>query len=332
MQTISVFGSGAFGTAIAMSLAASGRKTLLWGRDAEAVIAMQRDRENRKHLPGATFSSNLIATPDITLASKSDVILLAVPTQSLRAHVSEHREALKGHVLITCCKGIEQGTGFLPSEVINDVIPATRVGLLTGPSFASDIAVGKPTALTLALKDQADTQLQALLSTPNLRLYLTDDLVGAQLGGALKNVVAIAAGIVIGAGLGESARASLMTRAFAEMTGYAQARGARAETLYGLSGFGDLVLTCTSTQSRNFRHGFAFGSGEALQHGVTVEGVMTAHAIVQTETARDRNAYDKLPVTYMVSALLSQRITLEEAIHAILNRPMKRELSPLSGL
>ena len=326
VETISVLGAGAFGTALAMSLAEAGHKIKLWGRDANALTQMQEDRENARHLPGIRFSPNLTATSDIGQASTHDVLLLAVPTQSLRALVTEHQAALTGRVLIACCKGVERDTGLLPTQVIQSVLPDARVGMLTGPSFAADIAAGKPTALTLAVDDPEDEAIQALLSTTSLRLYLTDDLVGAQLGGALKNVVAIAAGIVIGAGLGDSARSALMTRAFAEMTSYAQSRGARQETLFGLSGLGDLVLTCTSVQSRNFRHGHAFGAGETLEQGVTVEGVMTAHAIVQAHEDTDQTALDSLPVTYMVSALLKNEITLDEAIRAVLNRPLKREI------
>lgn len=326
VATISVLGAGAFGTALAMSLADAGHKIRLWGRDAAAVTQMQENRENARHLAGLRFADGLTATPDIAQACAHDVLLLAVPTQSLRALVEEHQAMLAGRVLIACCKGVERGTGLLPTQVIQSILPDARVGMLTGPSFAADIAAGKPTALTLALEDAEDEAIQALLSTTSLRLYLTDDLVGAQLGGALKNVVAIAAGIVMGAGLGDSARSALMTRAFSEMTSYAQSRGARQETLFGLSGLGDLVLTCTSVQSRNFRHGHAFGAGEALEQGVTVEGVMTAHAIVQSHEDSTQSAFDSLPVTYMVSALLKNEITLDEAIRALLNRPLKREI------
>jgi glycerol-3-phosphate dehydrogenase (NAD(P)+) len=216
---------------------------------------------------------------------------------------------------------------LLPTQVIQDVVPQARVGVLTGPSFAADIAVGKPTALTLAMADADEEAIQALLSTSALRIYLSDDMIGAQLGGALKNVIAIAAGIVIGAGLGDSARAALMTRALAEMIRYAQKQGGRSETLFGLSGFGDLVLTCTSSQSRNFRHGAAFGEGIKTDENVTVEGVTTAHAVVEAmrTSASESRAEEDLPLTFMVSSLLKNEISLEAATDALLARPLRRE-------
>jgi glycerol-3-phosphate dehydrogenase (NAD(P)+) len=318
---IGVLGGGAFGTALAIAYAREGRRVALWVRDPAQAAEMAETRENAARLPGAPLPEALVPTADLGHAAEAPVLLLAVPTQTLRGVLQAHAGALAGHVLVACCKGVELGTGLLPTEVIEAVIPDATAAVLTGPSFAADIALGKPTALTLACGAAGTDGLQARLATPNLRLYLTDDVIGAQLGGALKNVIAIAAGVTIGAGFGESARAALMTRGFAEMTRVAQARGAEPETLWGLSGFGDLVLTCTSEKSRNLRYGLAIGAGEAPDAAATVEGVKTAQAIAEGADP------DLLPVTCMVAALLSGRVSLEEAKDLLLSRPLRRERS-----
>ncbi len=319
-QPVVVMGAGAFGTALAIALTEEGGQSLLWGRPSAGFAELQDLRENRKHLAGVAFPEGLQFCTDLAQIARGSIILLAVPTQTLRGLLEAQREALAGHVLVACCKGVERGTGLLPSQVIADVLPEARIGVLTGPSFAADIARGKPTALTFASLDLQAEVLQSQLSRPSLRVYLSDDPIGAQLGGALKNVIAIAAGIAIGAGLGESARAALMTRGFAEMVRFAAHKGARAETLFGLSGFGDLVLTCTSPQSRNLRHGLALGAGAPVDPSVTVEGVMTAYAVA--EAAGDQD----LPVTQMVAAFLKGECSLQEAIEALLSRPLRREI------
>ncbi len=317
-ERIGVIGAGAFGTALAVAQAAAGREVALWARDASVVAAMVETRENAGRLPGVTLPEGVAPTAEFDRAA-TGVVLLAVPTQSLRSVLEAQAPLLAGRVLVACCKGVELGTGLLPSEVIADVVPEARAAVLTGPSFAADIAVGKPTALTLAASAPGAEELQEALSTRSLRLYLSDDLIGAQLGAALKNVIAIAAGVTVGAGLGESARAALMTRGFAEMTRHAEARGAASETLHGLSGLGDLVLTCTSEKSRNYRHGMALGAGTPPHAGTTVEGVATARALASAEPG------DALPVTSMVAALLAGEVTLEAAVELLLSRPLKRE-------
>ena len=249
-------------------------------------------------------------------------MLLAVPAQALRGVLAGMSARLDGRVLVACCKGVDLATLEGPATLIAAACPAATVAVLTGPSFAADIARGLPTALTLACADAAaGVALQHRLSTPVLRLYRTTDVTGAELGGALKNVIAIAAGVVIGAGLGDSARAALMTRGYAEMTRMALALGARAETLAGLSGFGDLVLTCTSAQSRNFRFGQTLGRGEPFDPSVTVEGVATARAV---SVLAGRRGLD-MPITAMVAALLDRRLTIAEAVAALLSRPLKQE-------
>jgi len=317
-ERIGVIGAGAFGTALAVAQATAGREVALWARDPAAVEAMEETRENAGRLPGVTLPEGVVPTAAFERAA-AGIVLLAVPTQSLRGVLETHAALLHHGVLVACCKGVELGTGLLPSEVIAEFLPEASAAILTGPSFAADIAVGKPTALTLAAAGPGAEDLQEALSTRSLRLYLTHDLTGAQFGGALKNVIAIAAGVAIGAGLGESARAALMSRGFAEMMRHAEARGADSETLHGLSGLGDLVLTCTSEKSRNYRHGLALGSGTPPHAGTTVEGVATARALAASAPE------DMLPVTAMVAALLDGRVTLEEAVDLLLSRPLKRE-------
>ncbi|MGB0903378.1 MAG: NAD(P)H-dependent glycerol-3-phosphate dehydrogenase, partial [Mangrovicoccus sp.] len=248
---IGVMGAGAFGTALAVSLAQAGREIRLWGRDAAAMAQMQSGRENAARLPGVTLPENLHPVADADLLAEAEVILLAVPTQKLADLLRIYRGLLNGKTLVACNKGIDTKTLEGPSALIGQYCSLSHPAVLTGPSFAADIARGRPTALTLAYAWSDATRLQTQLSTPNLRLYLTDDLIGAELGGALKNVTAIACGAAMGAGLGESARAAVMTRGYAEMQRLALSQGARPETLGGLSGFGDLALTCTSDGSRN---------------------------------------------------------------------------------
>jgi glycerol-3-phosphate dehydrogenase (NAD(P)+) len=240
--------------------------------------------------------------------------------QSLGALLDRWPQVDARQPLVACCKGLDLATLRGPVALIDARRPGVQAAILTGPSFAADIAKGLPTALTLAATGDGAV-LQELLSTPSLRLYRTDDVTGAELGGALKNVIAIGAGVVIGAGLGDSARAALMTRGYAEMVPLAMALGARAETLAGLSGFGDLVLTCTSAQSRNFRFGLALGKTEAFDPAVTVEGVATARAVVRLASEKGID----MPVTAMVDALASGRITLESATAHLMSRPLKQE-------
>lgn len=318
-MTVAVLGAGAFGTALAITLAQNGPVTL-WARDADHVAEMARRRRNDRRLPMAELPEGVSVTADIACATQAPVILLAVPMQQTARFLESHRSRLDGKVLVGCSKGIDLASGRGPIRLIQDICPLAQSAILTGPSFAADIARGLPTALTLAC-DEDGGSLQARLSTPSLRLYRTTDKTGAELGGALKNVIAIAAGVVVGAGLGDSARAALMTRGFAEMVRLAIRLGARAETLSGLSGFGDLVLTCTSAQSRNFRFGQALGAGEGFDPETTVEGVATAEAAAQLA----RGMGIEMPVAEMVTALAARRTTVAEATHDLLSRPLKEE-------
>ncbi len=316
MTGIAVIGAGAFGTALAVTLAQLGPVTL-WARD---MRDMQDRRENALRLPGVTLPAHLALTDDVeTLAA--DVMLLALPMQQLGRFLAQHAQQLDGNALVACAKGVDLTTGQGPTALITAACPRAVPAVLTGPSFAADIARGLPTALTLACADPAmGAALQARLSTPTLRLYRTTDVTGAELGGGLKNVMAIAAGMAIGAGFGDSARAALMTRGYAEMLRLATALGARPETLAGLSGLGDLILTCTSDLSRNFRFGAALGAGTEPEGG-TVEGAATARAVTRIAAEQGLD----LPVTAMVAAVLDAQLTVPDAMAALLSRPLKEE-------
>ena len=317
-MSIAVLGAGAFGTALAISLAHKGPVTL-WARDAQGMDTL---RENKARLPGCHFPDGLFVTETFEDAAKSDILLVAVPMQTLRGFLTEHAALLDGKTIVACCKGIELETGFGPVAVIHETLPNATPAILTGPSFAADIARGLPTALTLACADaMVGERLQKALTTQNLRLYRTVDTIGAELGGALKNVVAIACGAAMGAGLGESARAALMTRGFAEMQRLAAHLNADPDTLSGLSGFGDLTLTCTSTQSRNYRLGLAFGEGRSFDSATTVEGVATARAV---HGLAQKHGLD-LPITAAVAGLIENRLNVQSAMKSLLTRPLKEE-------
>jgi glycerol-3-phosphate dehydrogenase (NAD(P)+) len=317
---IGIAGAGAFGTALAVALAKAGREVRLWARDPEQVRAMRGTGRNDVALPGVDLPGNVSIHAEIEEVCQGQALLLTMPMQALGGALDAWPQIDGRQPLVACCKGVDLATLRGPVAVIEARRPGAQGAILTGPSFAADIARGLPTALTLATSDGGE-MLQELLSTPTLRIYRTGDVIGAELGGALKNVVAIAAGTVIGAGLGDSARAALMTRGYAEMVRLAEALGARAETLAGLSGFGDLVLTCTSSQSRNFRYGCALGKGEVFDPRVTVEGVATARAVVKLAGGMGID----MPVTAMVNALALGKIALNDAIGQLMSRPLKQE-------
>ena len=304
---LDVIGAGAFGTGLAIAYARAGVEVTLWARDAAAL-----DGESPR-LPGHAFPDGLRVTGDLADCD-AEVALVAIPTQSLAGFAKGTR--LQARVAVSCAKGLDLSSGRGPTALLAAVSPV--VAQLTGPSFAADIAQGLPTALTIACADIAEgARLQDVLSTPTLRLYRTEDVVGAELGGALKNVIAIAAGAVIGKGLGESARAALIARGFAEMTRYATAKGALPETLTGLSGLGDLVLTCGSTQSRNFRFGHALATGETLPEGTTVEGLHTARQLAA--------APEDTPIADTIAALADGALDIDGALDHLFSRPLKPE-------
>jgi glycerol-3-phosphate dehydrogenase (NAD(P)+) len=313
----SILGAGAFGTALACALG----DVTLWTRDAAQAASIAASRENARRLPGVIMPASITVTADLAALS-ADILLLAVPMQQMATFLDLHQDRLQGRILVACSKGVDMHSGLGPVGVIRHAFPNAGAAMLTGPSFAADIARGLPTALTLACADDVlGEALQLRLSTPALRLYRTTDVAGAELGGALKNVIAIAAGIVMGAGMGDSARAALMTRGYAEMLRFAIARGARPETLAGLSGFGDLVLTCTSEKSRNLRFGIALGAGQPFDTTTTVEGAATARAVAALAKTEGRD----MPLTTTVAAILDGTMTVAQAQHALLSRPLKEE-------
>lgn len=318
---IRVMGSGAFGTALAISLAKNGPVTL-WARDAGHVAEMRDTGMNARRLADVVLPDTITVTADPSKGSDAQATLLAVPMQKLRGFLETHAAALGNGPFVACCKGVELSSGQRPTQIIAETVPGAVTAILTGPSFAADIARGLPTALTLACTDDSVCKtLQRCLTTPNLRLYRTTDTTGAELGGALKNVMAIACGAAIGAGLGESARAALITRGYAEMSRLAVSLGAAPETLTGLSGFGDLVLTCTSDQSRNYRFGLSLGRNSPFDARITVEGAATAQAV--HALAEDRGI--DLPITAAVTALVTGQLQVEQAMDMLLSRPLKEE-------
>ena len=316
MTGISVLGAGAFGTALAISLARDGRPVILWARDPDD---MNQQRENTRRLPGFRFPDTLSVTGDLELAARAAIILLALPLQQLASFLTEYAGLFSDQALVSCSKGIDLVSGRGSAEIIAAACPGATPAVLSGPSFAVDIAAGLPTALTIAAKEPEP--LQVALSTSNIRLYRSTDMTGVELGGALKNVVAIASGITIGAGLGESARAALITRGYAEMNRYAQAHGAHPDTMAGLSGFGDLALTCTSEKSRNFAFGLALGRGEAGAQNLTIEGKATAKAV----SIQAQQAGIDMPIANMVVALLTGSLTIPQVVELLLTRPLKEE-------
>ena len=320
MSKIAVLGAGAFGTSLAMALSLDGTPVTLWSRDAATAQAMRDTRTSPPRLPGHSLPDALKISDDLnTLAAET--LLIAVPMQSLGEFL-KHAPDWSNRNLVACCKGIDRRTGFGPIATLQTQKPLARAALLTGPSFAADIALGLPTALTLAANtEDAALTLQENLSRPTLRLYRTTDTIGAELGGALKNVIALAAGMSIGAGFGDSARAAVIARGFAEMTRYAMSKGADPETLQGLSGLGDLVLTCTSDKSRNFSAGIAFGRGQSPDTTSTIEGIATAEALAKEAATQNLD----LPLTTAIHAVSTGQMGVTDAVTALLARPVKQE-------
>jgi glycerol-3-phosphate dehydrogenase (NAD(P)+) len=322
MSSIAVIGAGAWGTALAVQAVRAGNETVaLWARDPARAAAIGEGRAN-PHLPGVRLPEQIAVSADLD-GIGAGLMLLATPVQFMRAIAARLPEG----PVVVAAKGIEAGTLLLPLEVIAELHPARPTAILTGPNFAHEIAAGLPAAAVVAAADPAlRGEVARRLATAAFRIYGNDDPVGAQIGGAAKNVIAIAAGAVIGAGLGENARAALVTRGLAELRRLAVALGGRSETVSGLSGLGDLLLTCTGPASRNYSLGLALGRGERLEDvlgartGVT-EGVATAPALV----ARASRAGMELPICAAVAALLEGRITLAQAMTALLSRPRRDE-------
>lgn len=326
-ETISVLGGGAWGTALALAAARAGRKVVLWTRDTDHAEAMQRTRENAPRLPGIPLPETIRITASLKDAADSArAILLAVPAQSLRGVTEALSLVVKqGIPIIICAKGIDQRSGEFMSEIVTDTIRGAMPGILSGPSFAVDVAKGLPTAIVLAAPlEPVSEALARALSSPAFRIYHSTDIRGVEIGGAAKNVLAIATGIVEGRGLGDSARAAITARGFAELSRLARSYGAKPETLMGLSGLGDLVLTCASRKSRNFAFGDDLGRGLALSEaggGKLAEGVHTARILVDMARARRID----MPIAEAVADILAGRISIQESIDLLLMRPLKTE-------
>jgi glycerol-3-phosphate dehydrogenase (NAD(P)+) len=321
-NSVAVIGAGAWGTALAGVAARAGRDVTLYARSAGMAAQMSAARANPR-LPGIRIDERIEITGDIARAARADIILIATPAQSLREAVSALAPLLKKATpVIATAKGIERGTHRFMTEVIAEVAPDATPAILSGPSFADDVARGLPTAVTLAAKDEtlASALVQALGSS-TFRPYHTSDIRGVEIGGAAKNVLAIAAGIVEGRKLGASALAALTTRGFSELARLGRACGARSETLSGLSGLGDLILTCSSLQSRNFALGIALGRGQRPAHGKLAEGEFTAPVLI--ELAASQNV--DMPVSKAVAAILGGGVTIDAAIEGLLTRPFKAE-------
>jgi glycerol-3-phosphate dehydrogenase (NAD(P)+) len=323
---IAVLGAGAWGTALALTALAAGRDTQLWVREADVLADIQATRQNR-FLPGVDLPRQLQVTGDLAEAAKADALLLAVPAQVLHGFVKNLAPHLRpGTPLVICAKGIEKTSGRLVHEMVADAAPGTVVAILSGPSFARDVAKSLPTAVTIAAKGDVAAKLQASLSAPAFRPYASDDVTGVALGGAAKNVYAIACGVVEGLGLGENARAALLARSFAELARLGEALGARSETLMGLSGLGDLVLTATSKSSRNFSFGVALGQGQTVA-GLSgaghplAEGVDTAPALV----TRAGQSGVEMPIAEAMADLIRGALPLGEAVTRLMSRRLKTE-------
>jgi glycerol-3-phosphate dehydrogenase (NAD(P)+) len=321
-HSVSVIGAGAWGTALAGVAARAGRDTILCARNAEGAAQIAATRTNPK-LSGALLEASVKVTDDLAIAARADVILIATPAQNLRAAVTALAPHLaKATPIIACAKGIERGTHKFMTEVIAEAAPDATPAILSGPSFAEDVARGLPTAVTLAAKDEslASALVQALGSS-TFRPYHTTDVRGVEIGGAAKNVLAIAAGIVVGRKLGASAQAALTTRGFSELVRLGRACGARSETMAGLSGLGDLILTCSSPQSRNFALGLALGRDQKPSRDKLAEGEFTAPVLIELAASQDVG----MPVSQAVAAILSGATTIDEAIESLLTRPFKAE-------
>jgi glycerol-3-phosphate dehydrogenase (NAD(P)+) len=323
-DTIAVIGAGAWGTALALTGARAGRRGTLWEHDAANTDNLKTKRESL-FLPGVRIPDEIGIAPDLAAAARAQALLLVVPAQAVRSAAQKLAPLVApGTPVIVCAKGIERGSKQFMTDVLAACAPNAMPAILSGPSFAIDVARALPTAVTLAARDGAlAKELAHALGSANFRPYHATDVRGVEIGGAAKNVLAIGAGIVAGRGLGASAAAALVTRGFAELARFGRAYGAKPETLMGLSGLGDLLLTCTSPQSRNFSFGMALGRGErpGQIHGGLAEGVFTAPVLL--DMARERGV--DMPISTAVDAVLNEQMSVDAAIESLLTRPLRAE-------
>ncbi|HVI31621.1 NAD(P)H-dependent glycerol-3-phosphate dehydrogenase [Phenylobacterium sp.] len=328
MKTAGVIGGGAWGTALAQVCARAGLDVILWAREPEVVEAVNARHENSLFLPGVPLETGVRATGDFADLADRDLILAVAPAQHLRASLTAFAPHVRaGLPIVLCSKGVEQGSLKLMTEVLAEAAPQAAPAVLSGPSFAGEVARGLPTAVTLACPDEdLGWALAEAIATPTFRPYFATDMIGAEAGGAVKNVLAIATGIVEGRGLGRSAHAALITRGFSELTRIAVALGGEAETVAGLCGLGDLVLTCSSPQSRNMSVGLALGGGQTLEQALAgklsvAEGVASAPAVRQLA----RKLGVDVPICEAVAAILAGEVGVDDAIRGLLSRPLREE-------
>ncbi|NPA53743.1 MAG: NAD(P)-dependent glycerol-3-phosphate dehydrogenase [Aquificae bacterium] len=327
-QTLSIIGSGSWGTALAQAFSKNFKEVYLWGRDKEVIDSLNKNHENPKYLTGIKLSKNIKGLTDINEAfEKGDIIIIAVPTQRIRETLKNVYISLEKPV-ISASKGIEISTLKLISQIIEEILKIKKenIFVLSGPSFAKEVALGLPTAVTLAGEEKKAEKLQNVLNTPSFRLYISEDVTGVQIGGAVKNIIAIATGASDGLGLGDNARAGLITRGLYEMTKIAKIFGGKPETLYGLSGLGDLVLTATGNLSRNRTFGYLLGKGLSIEKafkkvGQVVEGAKTVKAIKQL--AEKHNV--ELPISEVVYQVIYENLSPKEAVKILMNRQPKKE-------
>ncbi|PCH98424.1 MAG: glycerol-3-phosphate acyltransferase [Alphaproteobacteria bacterium] len=330
MTSIGVIGAGAWGTALAHVQAEAGRDVILWAREPEVVESIKNERENTLYLPGVELNDSIQVTNSLSDLVDQDIILVVTPAQFTRSTLESIRhESLDGKPIVICSKGIEIETATMLSTAVTDALPNSIPAVMSGPCFAREVALGMPTAVTIACEDKdVAKELANSLGCRNLRPYITDDVLGAQIGGSVKNVLAIACGAVYGMKLGENARAALITRGVAEMGRLAKAMGADEQTLMGMCGFGDVMLTCSSMQSRNFSLGVMLGEGKTLkqilsERNSVTEGVHTAKALVKLAKA---NAVD-MPIAETVYNCLCEGVPLDEAVAQLLDRPFAKNSS-----
>ena len=332
-QTVGVIGAGAWGTAIAEAARRAGRDVLLWAYEHDTVDEINNAHTNHIYLPGVTLDKGIRATTSAAEIGAMDIIVMVVPSQFFRTIANEFAPHIGAKPVVICTKGFE-GDGKMMSDVLSETLPQALPAVMAGPSFAAEVARGLPAALTLAAHDQTlGKNIVAALGSRSMRLYWTNDVLGVQLGGAVKNVLAIASGIVVGRKLGANAQAALITRGFAEMMRFGIKLGARAETISGLSGLGDLILTCSSTQSRNMSLGVALGEGKTLADVLSSrksvsEGAHTAAAAV----TRARDMGVELPICDAVRAVLAREVDIDEAMTALLSRPFRSEVENFYNL
>ena len=323
-NTTVVIGGGAWGTALACVSVRASRRTALLCRDPEVARSLTEEGMNHRYLPGVHLPERIEGVTDPAVLGQADIVILALPAQRLRGALPDYLPHVPSDaVLVNTAKGIEVETGLTLSRAIAQICPHHAQAVLSGPSFASDVAAGKPTAVTLAAGDEAQAlELCHALSSDTFRAYASADIIGVETGGALKNVYAIAAGIVVGMGYGESAKAALITRAFVELRRLGAAMGGRPETFMGLSGFGDLMLSCSTAQSRNFGYGMALGQGADLENRPLAEGAATVRIAGRIA---DEHGIDA-PILHMTRRLLGGEVTPEFAMQSLLARPLKEEI------